>query len=89
MSPNLDLFSERNSDHVSCCKGNLLDLQAGIYSAYPCKQGSTLKSVPNSYLCTPKSAVNGILVLGMKEWITERSSALVSHGAPEKKQTWG
>lgn len=81
MSPNLDLASERNSDHVSCCRDNLLDMQAGIYSAF------TEEYVPNSYLCAPESAVNGILELGMKGWIMERSNALVSHGAPDKKQT--
>lgn len=69
------------SDHVSCCKGNLLDMQAGIYLAF------AGKSVPDSCLCAPKSAASGILVLGMKGWIMERSSALVSHGAPDKKQT--
>lgn len=71
------------SDRVCCCKDNLLDMQAGIYSAL------TEKSVPNSCLWAPKSAASGILVLGMKGWIMERSSALVSHGAPDKKQMWG
>lgn len=54
------------SDHVSCCKGNLLDMRAGIYSAF------TEKSVPDSCLCAPKSAASGIFVLGMKGWIMER-----------------